>query len=323
MPTKYLLTGVTGGLGARILHDMLHVHHLDPHSIIATSRDPTKRNFFESQGLQFRVADYNDPSTLQAAFVDVKNFLFMSSSTRDTPTRDREHANVLHAAKTARVGKVWYVSLALGGFGDGSRIGFQQAHYATEHLLCESGLDFVSLRAGVYTDAFPLSLNWYPSSTSVLLPKITPPVEQGRIAWTSRDELGEAMATLLSMGVEAFPNIQPRTEKNIILLTGTETAPLTDLIDAINTARGTNLSVEIVDPQEWIDACTQDDEGGKPKAWFEARLVFMQGVCDGDAAVTDPAMETLLGRTPETGPQAVERLLKENPEYTWHQNHMR
>ncbi len=59
----------------------------------------------------------------------------MSSSERDNDKRNKEHANVIEAAKRAKVGRVWYVSLAFGGFGDGSKIGFQQAHYETEDSL--------------------------------------------------------------------------------------------------------------------------------------------------------------------------------------------
>lgn len=323
MPTKYLLTGVTGGLGAKILDDMLNVHHMKPQSIIATSRSASKRAYFEKLGVQFRVADYNDITTLETAFQDVENLLFMSSSTRDNATRNREHLYVVNAAKKANVSKVWYVSLAFGGFGDGSKIGFQQAHYETENLLKESGVDFVSLRAGVYSDAFPLFLNWYPSSKAILLPRLTPSVYDGGIAFTSRDELGEAMATLLAKGFQAFPSIKPKTNKNIVLLTATKRESLVDLVDAIDAGRGTKTPIDILEPEEWIDACAKDDEGGKPRAWFEARLVFTQGICDGDAAVTDPAMETLLGRMPETGTQAVERLVRADPEYKWHQNHMR
>lgn len=323
MNTAYLLTGVTGGLGAKILDSMLNTHHTPPSSIIATSRSPSKASHFTNLGVQFRVADYNDPSNLLTAFHAVENLLFISSSTRDNATRNREHLNVINTAKEARVGRVWYVSLAFGGFGDGSQIGFQQAHYETENLLKQSGLDFVSVRAGIYTDAFPLFLNWYPSTEAVLLPKVTPSVSDSRVAWTSRDELGEGMATLLAKGFEAFPSIQPKTEKNTVLLTSEETESLVDLVHAVNRACGTEMPVKIMEPEEWIDACAKDDEGGKPRAWFEARLVFAQGVCDGDAAVTDAALATLLGREPETGRQTVERLLSAEPGYTWHQNHMR
>jgi uncharacterized protein YbjT (DUF2867 family) len=131
----YLLTGVTGGLGAKILEDMLWKHHVPASDIIATSRSESNRGRFESRGLQFFVADYNDRATLDEAFQDVENLLFMSSSERDNEKRNTEHLNVVEAAKKAKVKKVWYVSLAFGGFGDGSKIGFQLAHYETENLL--------------------------------------------------------------------------------------------------------------------------------------------------------------------------------------------
>lgn len=324
-PAPFLLTGVTGGLGAKILSSMLQTHSIAPSSLIATSRrnDPSLRSHYESIGLQFRVADYNSPSTLLSAFQNIENLLFMSSSTRDSAVRDKEHANVVEAAKAAGVKKVWYVSLAFGGFGDGSKIGFQQAHYATEALLKNSGLDFVSLRAGVYSDAFPLFLNWYPESTEVLMPKILPKgVGESRIAFTSREELGEGIATLLAKGLDAFTSIRPRGEKRIVLLTAMQTNSLVDLVGAINKGRGTRIPVRELEAEEWIEEEAQGDLGGKGRAWFEARLVFVQGVCDGDAETTDPALKILLGREPEIGVQTVERLVREDKEYRWHQNHV-
>ena len=189
--------------------------------------------------------------------------------------------------------------------------------------LQRSGLDFISLRAGVYADAFPLFLNWYPSTETVLLPKLTPPVTESRTAYATREELGEAMATLLSKGFDAFPSVKPQTVKNIVLLTGPKAESLNDLVDAINRGRRTEIPIEYMEPQAWIDACTEDDVGGKPRAWFDARLVYTEGVIAGDGALVDPALETLLGRKPESGTEAVERFVREDPEYTWHQNHMR
>ncbi|KAK3640482.1 hypothetical protein LTR56_011820 [Elasticomyces elasticus] len=324
MAAPILLTGVTGGLGAKILHDMLHIHKYPAANIIATSRSEDNRNRFESQGLQFRVADYARPETLHAAFEGVRDLLFMSSSERDTPTRNGEHSNVVKAAKAAGVKMVWYVSLALGGFGNHSKVGFMQAHYETEQMLKHSGLDFISLRAGSYADAFPLFLNWYPSSTAVLMPNIQPPVDEGKAAWTSRDEIGEGMATLLVKGLSSFPSIKPQTESNIILLSGPTAVSPSALLEAINRGLGTNVQMKYLDPEPWIEVQAAVDEGGKGAAWFEARLVWLQGLADGDAEVVDPALETLLGRRPEDGPTTVEELLKAAPNglYYWHQNHV-
>ncbi|KAK3117468.1 hypothetical protein LTR53_001155 [Teratosphaeriaceae sp. CCFEE 6253] len=322
MSPPILLTGVTGGLGARVLQDMLQVHKIPAASIIATSRSEANRERYESLGLQFRVADYARLETLQAAFEGVGDLLFMSSSERDTPKRNAEHTNVVDAAKTMEVKMVWYVSLSLGGFGNASQVGFQQAHYVTEAMLRDSGLKFVSLRAGSYADAFPLFLNWYPSSTAVLMPLTEPPVHEGRAAWSSRDELGEGMAMLLAKGLTSFPSIKPRTDRNIILLTASTAVTPGDLIEAINRGRGTDIRMSFLEPDRWIEACATDDEGGKSPAWFESRLVWLQGLANGDAEATDPALGILLGRTPEAGPVTVERLVRADPGYTWHQNHM-
>ena len=324
MTAKYLLTGVTGGLGAKILDDMLNVHSIPPQSIIATSRSEANKVQYEARGLQFRVADFNDPFTLDSAFKDVENLLFMSSSTRDTPTRNREHANVVEAAKKADVKKVWYVSLAFGGYANTSTISFQQAHYETENLLKQSGLDFISLRAGVYTDAFPLFLNWYPSSPAILMPELDPPVSESMIAFTTRAELGEAMATLLAKGLEALPKeVQPQGPKHIILLTGPKAESLFDIAGAISRGLGEKVPVWYLQPKEWIEASAKDDVGGKPRAWFESRLDFTRSVIAGDAETVGPALEVLLGRKPETGMEGVERLVREDKGYTWHQNHAR
>lgn len=117
--------------------DMLKKHHVPARDIIATSRAEDNRERFEAQGLHFRVADYNRPDTLVAAFDNVENLLFISSSQIDTAKRIVEHTNVIEAVKAAGVKKVWYVSLAFGGFGDSSKVSFEQPHYETENLLRE------------------------------------------------------------------------------------------------------------------------------------------------------------------------------------------
>lgn len=134
MSAPYLLTGVTGGLGAKILHDMLHVHKIAPSSIIATSRSESNRAKFERQGVHFRVLDYARPETIRDALKGVGLFLFMSSSERDTPKRNWEQDNVVDATIEAGV-ETWYVSLAFGGYGDISKVGFMQAHLHTEERL--------------------------------------------------------------------------------------------------------------------------------------------------------------------------------------------
>lgn len=130
------------------------------------------------------------------------------------------------------------------------------------------------------------------------------------------------MAALMAKGLDAFPSIKPKTDQNILLLTSQATNTLEDLVHAISQVKGTETPIEYLGPAEWITESAKDDVGRKPKAWFEARLVVVEGFNQGDAETVDDTLATLLGRTPETGFDAVQRLLRSDPDFTWHQNHM-
>ncbi|QIX01461.1 hypothetical protein AMS68_006978 [Peltaster fructicola] len=318
---KYLLTGVTGGLGGKILEDMLNRLNLPAASITATSRSESSRGLFESQGLNFKVLDYDRPETIREALVGVDNFLFMSASEFDNDKRRIMHRNVVDAAKAVGVRKTWYVSLAFGGFGVNEKVSVQAVHNWTEEMLIESNMDFVSIRAGVYADAFPLFMNWYPESKAIHLPKLEPPVSSGYIALTSRDELGEGIASLLTQGLEAHPSIKPHGERQIVLLTSAVTSTFIDIANAINSVRIQQQPVDFLEPTEWVEDAAKTDLGSKSKAWFETRLTWFREMCNGALETTDPALETLLGRKPLSGVEIVKSLVGgSNGEYTWHQN---
>lgn len=57
-----------------------------------------------------------------------------------------------------------------------------------------SGVTYTNIRMGVYADAFPCFLNWYPSTEKLYLPS------DGKTAYASRQELGEATANLMVKG---------------------------------------------------------------------------------------------------------------------------
>lgn len=132
MTVDYLITGVTGGLGAAVLARLLKL--VPASSIAVSSSKPSRAAEFEALGVHFRVADYRDPGTLDNAFKDVRKLFFTSSDSFDHAQRTRDHGNVVKAAKRAGVGHVYYSSLALGGYEE-SKIELQIAHANTEKML--------------------------------------------------------------------------------------------------------------------------------------------------------------------------------------------
>lgn len=176
-------------------------------------------------------------------------------------------------------------------------------------LLSRSSLVYTSVRMGVYADAFPLFLDWFPTTQTIYVPHNT-----GRVAYTSRDELGEATAHLI---------LRPSTDfaRKIILLTGPEAATLRDLVDVINRVTRRNVRYEEIALDRWVDKMVEEDEGSKGRAFFEKRLSWHEGIAKGDGETVDPLMGELLGRQPKRGTEVVEQLLKKDGDYIWHQNY--
>lgn len=180
-------------------------------------------------------------------------------------------------------------------------------------LLCmcadniRSGITYTSIREGIYTDAFPLFLGWYPESKTIYLPS------DGPIAFTPRAELGEATARLMLRG--GF-------EKEVVLLTAQETITGAEVVALINETTGRDVRLELVSQEDYVRLSASGDIGGKSKAFFQTLLSWHEGISNGDAGVTDPLMKELLGRAP-TGPKEfIRRLLAKDRDYTWHQNYM-
>ncbi|KAJ5826072.1 hypothetical protein N7474_003210 [Penicillium riverlandense] len=287
MTLKYLITGATGGLGAGVLSYL--VANVPSSEYAAASSRETNRKQFEDRGIAFRVVNYDDPQSMETSFRDVENLFFVSTNTFDVEKRRKQHQSFVNAAKRAGVKHVWYTSLAFGGLRSDSKADVQQAHLMTEQMLRDSGITFTSIREGVYTEAFPIFLGWYPSKSTVYLPA------DGPVAFTLRTELGEATARLM---------IQGGHEKEIVLLTAQETITFTEIVDVINETTGRQVQVKIVPPQEY-----------KLVSWYDA-------ISQGDTSTIDPLMADVLGRQPVPPREAIRALLKDNRDYEWHQNYV-
>lgn len=107
-PVKFLVTGATSGLGASTLATLYRTVS-DPSTIAAASSRASTAQKLQSQypGIQFRMVDYNDgDGTLVSALSGVERFFFVSSPEFDTVKREKQHSNVINAARTAGVGHV-------------------------------------------------------------------------------------------------------------------------------------------------------------------------------------------------------------------------
>lgn len=179
------ITGASGQLGRLVLNELLKTTPAT--ELVALARDPAKLSDYAARGVQVRAADYNAPATLGAALVGVDRLLLISSS--EIGQRLPQHRAVIQAAVAAGVKLLAYTSLL---HADRSQLGLAQEHRDTEALLHASGLPFVLLRNGWYTENYAASI-----APALQHGAFIGSAEEGRIASAARADYAAAAAQVL------------------------------------------------------------------------------------------------------------------------------
>ena len=142
-----VITGASGQLGRLVVDELLK--SVPASELVAAVRSPEKVDDLAKIGVQVRQADYNQPDTLDAAFNGADKVLLISSS--EVGQRAPQHANVIAAAKKAGVGLLAYTSIL---HADATPLALGSEHKQTEATLAESGVPYVVLRNGWYTENY-------------------------------------------------------------------------------------------------------------------------------------------------------------------------
>ncbi|MFT3847690.1 MAG: SDR family oxidoreductase [Propionivibrio sp.] len=186
-----VITGATGQLGRLVIQSLLG--KLPAGQIVAAVRNPARAADLAALGVQVRQADYTDPSSLAAAFQGAEKVLLISSS--EIGQRAAQHKNVIDAAKKAGVSLLAYTSILRA---DTSPLGLAAEHVATETYLRQSGLPFVLLRNGWYTENYLASVQ-----PALQHGAFIGSAGAGRIASAARADYAEAAAVALTAPAQA------------------------------------------------------------------------------------------------------------------------
>jgi NAD(P)H dehydrogenase (quinone) len=179
------VTGATGQLGRLVIAALLK--KVPANQIIAAVRSPEKAKDLADLGVQVRQADYSKPETLDSAFKGAEKLLLISSS--EVGQREAQHNAVIAAAKRTGVKLLAYTSLL---HADKSPLGLGVEHRATEKALSESGIPFVLLRNGWYTENYAASI-----APALAHNAFIGSVGEGRISSAARQDYAEAAAAVL------------------------------------------------------------------------------------------------------------------------------
>ena len=181
-----VVTGASGQLGRLTIEELLKTQAAS--SIIAAVRTPAKVADLAARGVVVRQADYNDPATLASAFAGADKLLLISSS--EVGQRAAQHRAVIDAAKAARIKLLAYTSVL---HADRSQLGLAVEHRETEAMLRASGIPFVLLRNGWYTENYTAGIGAALAHGVVL-----GSAGDGRIASAARADYAAAAAAVLT-----------------------------------------------------------------------------------------------------------------------------
>lgn len=185
------VTGASGQLGRLVIEGLLK--KVPAAEVVAVVRNPDRVKDLAALGVQVRQADYDRPDTLEKAFQGADKLLLISSS--EVGRRVPQHRAVIEAAKRAGVKLIAYTSILRA---DTSPLPLAAEHKETEALLHASGVPFVLLRNGWYTEN-------YLASVPVALQHgvVLGSAGDGRIASAARANYAEAAVAVLTRDDQA------------------------------------------------------------------------------------------------------------------------
>ncbi|MDP3608230.1 MAG: SDR family oxidoreductase [Methylophilus sp.] len=180
-----VITGATGQLGRLVIASLLE--KIPAENIVAAVRNVEKAKDIAALGVQVRHADYNLPESWDNALQGASKVLLISSS--EIGQRTQQHRTVIEAAKRADVNLLAYTSVL---HADTSQLGLAEEHRETEAAIQASGLPYVLLRNGWYTENYALGI-----PTALSLGAVYGCAGDGRISSAARADYAEAAASVL------------------------------------------------------------------------------------------------------------------------------
>ncbi|MFG2004496.1 SDR family oxidoreductase [Spirillospora sp. NPDC048911] len=180
-----VVTGATGNLGRLVIEGL--VEKVPADQITAVVRGEEKAAGLAARGVKIAIADYNAPETFVGLFSAGDKVLLISGNEFDKG-RVGQHKVVLAAARQAGVALLAYTS-ALGSLTSS----LADDHRDTEAAILESGLPYVLLRNGWYSENYTGQL-----APVLQYGAVTQAAGQGRIASAARADYAAAAVAVLT-----------------------------------------------------------------------------------------------------------------------------
>lgn len=279
--SKILVTGTTGHLGGAVANFLLK--KTSPANIVALVRDTNsdKAKELKAKGIETRQGDYNDQSSLVKAFEGIDKLYFVSGN--DVVNRNKQHENVVNAAKEAGVKHILYTSIPRKNETDSSPIAMiTDSHIKTENLIKASGLNYTLLKHNIYMDMLPIFLGEQVVGTGVAYF----PAGEGKVGFTLRNDMAEAAAAILTSDGH---------ENKSYDITNNKAVSFSEIATDISKASGKTINYVSPSREEYVKTLSG---AGVPMEYVGMFSGFGEGFKQQELDQTNDFLESLLGRKP-------------------------
>jgi NAD(P)H dehydrogenase (quinone) len=270
-----LITGATGHFGRAAIDYILKISPAV--KVAALVRDEKKADDLVKKGVELRIGDYFDYSSLTEAFNGIEKLGFISGSS--LKNRMQQHTNVINAAKQAGVKHIYYTSVVKASPNTKFFPGLD--HFKTEEAIKSSGSTYTFLRNTFYMEVLPATIN-----NALQRGVLAFPTKGVKVNYASRIDMAEAFAnTIISKG----------HDNKTYEITSDKAYTYNEIIDIVN---------RILDKQlKYIDISVNDLVGGLKKANTPEPVIktivsIAEAISAGELDIVDDSLEKLLQRKP-------------------------
>lgn len=283
MSRTVFVTGASGQLGRAVLEELVKSGTKD--RIVVGSRTPEKVE--APEGVEVRRIDFDDPSTLDAAFQGVDRLLIISTDAVDTKgTRARQHSAAIDAARRAGVKHVLYTSAPKA---DSTTLVLAPDHKATEEALAQSGLGYTVLRHNWYAQLLLASL-----PVAVKTGQLHSAAGDGRTAYLTREDCAAADAAALLSDFDG---------KRILEITGPEALSANDIARIASEVTGKPINTVQVNEEQFAQGAIA---AGVPEETARFFAALETNTREGALDIVTDHFEKLTGRKPTTVKEFLE-----------------
>jgi NAD(P)H dehydrogenase (quinone) len=267
------ITGACGKLGKLVLEELLN-ENIAANKIVALTRSTQKLDNFKKKGITVRYGNYDEPESLDLALKGVSKLLLISSS--EIGKRVPQHKAVIDSAKRNNVELIAYTSILKA---DKSPLFLAQEHLETENLIKESGLPYVFLRNGWYTENYTDN-----ASVALEMGTLFGCAKGGRFSTAPRKDYASAAAKIISGSSH---------EGKIYELAGDESFTLSEFALILSKFFNKSIKYKNLDEKSYAEALA---EAGLPKEFAEVLADSEAKAADGWLYDDGKQLSTLLGR---------------------------